>query len=611
MIDYFDSRDCLKTYTAERNPSVSANCNALLAILLDSDEIDESQSKIKTIEKVTAYICESWSNANGALEDKWASPLQSQRDAIQLILTTAQNLSGYYPAMLMCKAFITLLKVWDSGGILQVSHKLLCERVMPVLLQCLIRTLHSQQLDGSWGFQGPREETAYAILTLSNLRTLPLAQYFRSEIISAIDRGRSFLKSSDPNERKYLWIEKVSYTSSNLTETYITAAIHTSITHPSLGERARNLCSAHDKDLAGFASRIDRSPLSKQPRWLVLGSWIDSRLYVSQLQKSLGDNGAHQALKDYAEKMAFRWVFSNYKFGSVFSSRLICNMIDVTILSKHLAAMADNALLSSNRNLVGSSLENSGRCLSSLQTQGFDSHKMVTSHATSNGISKLYADYHVPELRKENRLHSASENSDVKDEESWPNSQNTVSLLLGLLDGSATVAEAGRCARAAAQSELDRVLHAQIARMEKQGRECPSECETYETKPRQLGSQSSPATVAWRLILAFAICLAIREKAGIYWTTSQERVLQDVRGCIMEIQGLEHELTRPCRCSPVSRSPRYKDDITEIISYERDRLDLALRQLRKIGVKEDVTRAIEVIIDVADQTAKDVECGWL
>ncbi len=511
----------------------------------------------------------------------------------------------------MSKAFIELLKSWDSVRFSQLSRELLCEKVMPVLLQCLVRTLHSQQLNGYWGCKGPREETAYAILTLSNLQTLPLAQYFRSEIVSAIDRGRSFLKTSDQHELEYLWIEKVSYTSSNVTEAYINAALYTSMTKPSLGERTRNLCSAHDKDLAGFASRIDGSSLSKPPRWLVLGSWIDSRLSVSRLQKSLGDDGNHQALKEYGEEMAFRWVFSNHKLGSVLSPHLICDMIDLTILSKHLAAMADNALLSLNRNWVETYQNNPGGCIESLRIGDYDSHKMVSSDVTNNGTPRLHADYHVPELEKEDGRYSRSEKGDARDEGSWPTSQDTVSRLLGLLDGDTTVTKAGRCARAAAQTELGRFLHAQIARMDRSERKCPSESDISESnrQRRRLETSSSPAPVAWRLILAFAIYLALRDKAGRYWTAPQERVLQDVRDRIPEIHRLEHELTRLCRCFAVSDSPRCKDDVMELLSYERDQLSLALRHLRKIGVEEDVVRAIEVILDVADQTAKDFGCG--
>jgi hypothetical protein len=68
-VEHFDSKSCLKTYHAERNPSLSANCNALLSLLLDPQVYD---SKDVTIEKLTRFICEQ-SKRSGTLEDKWVS----------------------------------------------------------------------------------------------------------------------------------------------------------------------------------------------------------------------------------------------------------------------------------------------------------------------------------------------------------------------------------------------------------------------------------------------------------------------------------------------------------------------------------------------------------
>ena len=81
ILQFFDSSKCLKTYKAERNPSVSANCNALLGILLDSEPC---QSRYEVIEKVTNFICDSWWNTNGSLDDKWVRHFQI---SLYLVLT--------------------------------------------------------------------------------------------------------------------------------------------------------------------------------------------------------------------------------------------------------------------------------------------------------------------------------------------------------------------------------------------------------------------------------------------------------------------------------------------------------------------------------------------
>lgn len=68
IVGHFDSSKCLRTYSAERNPSVSANCNALLSIVLDAEDYP---SKTAAIEKVVNFVCESWWSACGSLDDKW------------------------------------------------------------------------------------------------------------------------------------------------------------------------------------------------------------------------------------------------------------------------------------------------------------------------------------------------------------------------------------------------------------------------------------------------------------------------------------------------------------------------------------------------------------
>lgn len=79
IVEHFDSLHCLKTYKSERNPSVSANCNALLSVLLDSDS---ARPQYAAIQKMIQFICEKWRNASGSLDDKWVqSPRPIERAA--------------------------------------------------------------------------------------------------------------------------------------------------------------------------------------------------------------------------------------------------------------------------------------------------------------------------------------------------------------------------------------------------------------------------------------------------------------------------------------------------------------------------------------------------
>lgn len=159
-----------------------------------------------------------------------------------------QNLSQYYPAMLLARSLIELLRAWDGNRFPELPRTLLQEKAIPVLFQCLAGTLQAQRINGSWGSKGPREETAYAILTLASLLVLPLAQLFRPEIVAAIDRGRSFLKKQKTRGPEYLWIEKVTYGSANLSEAYSIAALYVSTNESLLGPKVLQLCSIPHKD---------------------------------------------------------------------------------------------------------------------------------------------------------------------------------------------------------------------------------------------------------------------------------------------------------------------------------------------------------------------------
>lgn len=71
IVKEFDAATCLKTYRGERDPSVSANCNALMSILLDSHDY---AMKDPTIEKIVRFVLAEWNASGGSMQDKWVCP---------------------------------------------------------------------------------------------------------------------------------------------------------------------------------------------------------------------------------------------------------------------------------------------------------------------------------------------------------------------------------------------------------------------------------------------------------------------------------------------------------------------------------------------------------
>lgn len=96
--------------------------------------------------------------------------------------------------MLMSEALIRLLKFWDAGVINPLPDELLLDNVVLVLFQALFQTLQKQNANGSWGPKPSRETTAYAIIALSNLASLPFLADLSAQIQTAIERGRSYIQ---------------------------------------------------------------------------------------------------------------------------------------------------------------------------------------------------------------------------------------------------------------------------------------------------------------------------------------------------------------------------------------------------------------------------------
>ena len=95
--------------------------------------------------------------------------------------------------MLMAKAFMRLIRIWEQGFIPVPDEPSIRDKVVISLFQALTRTLQSQNMDGSWG-SGPRcETTAYAVITLTKLASLSSAPRVRMQTILAVKNGREYL----------------------------------------------------------------------------------------------------------------------------------------------------------------------------------------------------------------------------------------------------------------------------------------------------------------------------------------------------------------------------------------------------------------------------------
>ena len=130
--------------------------------------------------------------------------------------------------MLMSQSLMKLLEMWDKEILPGLDGDLIHNELPLVLFQALSRTLQRQRASGFWGRTDSPEETAYSLLAIAALSSLPFIGPLDEDIQNAIHKGRAALESLSGavSTAEYLWIEKVTYSSPILCETYILAALH-------------------------------------------------------------------------------------------------------------------------------------------------------------------------------------------------------------------------------------------------------------------------------------------------------------------------------------------------------------------------------------------------
>jgi hypothetical protein len=62
----------------ERNPSLSANCNVLNALLITP----EPEKYTTQIEKCTKFLCNQWWTSDSKIEDKWVRYMGIERSEL-------------------------------------------------------------------------------------------------------------------------------------------------------------------------------------------------------------------------------------------------------------------------------------------------------------------------------------------------------------------------------------------------------------------------------------------------------------------------------------------------------------------------------------------------
>ncbi|KIK57345.1 hypothetical protein GYMLUDRAFT_172842 [Collybiopsis luxurians FD-317 M1] len=301
----FELETHFQCYPYERNPSLTAHCNILSALLeVGALELTEDFNKEKLAEsvlKAVSFISEAWWTTNSEIEDKWHD-------------------SPYYIYLVIAQSLSKFMLLFNQGHFARFPEILVQTKIPIALFQILIRILQSQRSDGSWG---SCEETAYALLALTELASLPFISIMHDTIQKVVHPGREFLQLSltenqDSGDRICLWIDKVNYRIPPVSYSYILAALRaTACPIPDstmvYGELDR-LILIPVKRVAGFLRFYRKMPLFQECEdWQLLAYIAEGYLYMPILEEVRNSVFGREGMgkEPYIEYIPFSWTSAN------------------------------------------------------------------------------------------------------------------------------------------------------------------------------------------------------------------------------------------------------------------------------------------------------------
>ena len=237
--------------------------------------------------------------------------------------------------MLLSGAIIRLLELCDRG-VLKLPAALLQDRVPVVLTQIVNRTLLTQFSTGAWDANGSTEATAYGILTLAALVTLPWFAPLRDQVDFAIQEGQRFLLNAqgDWDKPQLLWIEKVTYGSRRLSEAYCLAAMMPSMSPYAWSDRTINLVDVSGKSISRFSTLMSSlRGFESEPLWRLKASAIEGNAFLPLLKSARTDILPRQkgAKNEYLDLVPCTWVLINNHKRLFLQANILWDMMVLTV----------------------------------------------------------------------------------------------------------------------------------------------------------------------------------------------------------------------------------------------------------------------------------------
>jgi len=284
---------------------------------------------------------------------------------------------------------IRLLHLYEDR-LLEIPEQILKVKVMIVLFQILTRTLQQQNNDGSWGKLGSREETSYAIITLSNVDSLPFVTPVAGQIESAISRGRKYLKSINALDqvkltpKDYIWTGKVSYAVETVCHSYVLAALNTPVPQYLLGPRVSGLVNIPGKRISSFTKFYGKLPMfSGVPTWKIKAWLIEGYLFLPDLERMRMGVFSRVGMDDekYFEYLPFSWTGPNGLESTQAGAQTLFDMMMVSLVNYQVEEFFDSVVTRGDLSTIAQLRRSIERLFSGMQRK--------VSRDVVNGVESL------------------------------------------------------------------------------------------------------------------------------------------------------------------------------------------------------------------------------
>jgi hypothetical protein len=238
--------------------------------------------------------------------------------------------------MILSQCLYYLFQLLESCHSLDIPLSLVETRLPIIFTQILTRLLREQQSDGSWGTRSSHEETAYGLIALKCVSSSHWAPSISSRASESILKATVFLEQRSPkwSEAEYLWIEKVTYCSPDLSQAYCIAALK--CPGPQQEVTLKSFHKVSSKAVQKYTGFFHGLPLfSNTPEWLLQLSITESFLVRSQLENHHVEIFPQRETptQRYLDYIPITWVATNNVLPSKLDNNSLFEMMVLSIVN--------------------------------------------------------------------------------------------------------------------------------------------------------------------------------------------------------------------------------------------------------------------------------------